>query len=300
MFNRILVATDFSDASEKAISRAVALGSRGKAAVGLCHVAPEPVPPGTGVPDWLKTMAPDKAESDTRAKEAMDRVAETLRKEGVDDVTSYLGHGDPYAAIVRRAEVFNADLLIVGSHGRTGLARMLLGSVAEKVVRYAPCPVLVARQGPEAGPIVTTTDFSDVSKVGMRMATQEAEKSGDPLVAIHVLDMSSPAGLTYSINIPGMASAFEGTDVQRELSVDLQKTLAEVTSGARINASAEVFVGDPAMAVVHRAEDLKARLIVVSTHGRTGLQRMLMGSVAEKIVRHAHTSVLAVRPVIRS
>ena len=145
MSTRILLATDFSDASEEATRTAYAIAARDHAVLGICHVIPKPIPANAQIPAWLGGHLPDDATIQRAATEALQKRAAELSTGGVKNVEAFVEEGEPYATIVKRAEAFGADLIVAGSHGRTGLSRMLLGSVAEKIVRHSPCPVLVVR-----------------------------------------------------------------------------------------------------------------------------------------------------------
>lgn len=295
MATRILLATDFSDASEEAMRQAHAIAARDHAVLGVCHEVPEALRESAQVPPWLQSQLPDNAEIRRRAKIALERRAIELTSGGVKKVDAFLEEGEGHAAIVKRAEAFGADLVVVGSHGRTGLTRILLGSVAEKVVRHAPCPVLVARKGPATGPVVTATDFSEASKPGMRAAATEAARTGSTLVVLHVFPLAWPGATPYAVDAAGLSAALSDTEALKRASADLDAAIQEAARGLLVQTKGEVLVGDPATLIVQRAEALQARLVVVATHGRTGLARALMGSVAERVVRLAHTSVLAVR-----
>lgn len=287
MLERILLATDFSDISDEAASQAQALAICDRATLGVCHVLPEPGSAHTESLAYLAGGVPTHAALAAGARQWLQSRAAALSAAGVARVETFLDEGDAYAAIVKRAEAFDADLLVVGSRGRTGIARMLLGSVAEKVVRDAPCPVFVARKSTSIGPIVSGTDFSPAAAIGLRAAAVEAARAGTSLVAIHALEL--PLG----------EHAFAIDAAVRDATAQLDRLLAEATRGLQAKAAGEVLMGDAASLLVQRAEELDARLVVISTHGRTGIARLLLGSVAEKVVRLAHTSVLAVRGVPR-
>ncbi len=295
MSTRILLATDFSDASEEATRTAHAIAARDHAVLGICHVIPEPMPANAQIPAWLGGHLPDDATIQRAATEALQKRAAELSTGGVKNVEAFVEEGEPYATIVKRAEAFGADLIVAGSHGRTGLSRMLLGSVAEKIVRHASCGVLVARKGPETGPVVTATDFSDASKPGLRAAAVEAARTGSPLVAIYVFDLAWPGATPYAVDASGLSAVLSDTEALRNANTELTKALGEATRGLLVQAKGEVLVGEPAAVIVRRTEEMGARLAVVSTHGRTGITRVLLGSVAERIVRLSHCSVLAVR-----
>jgi nucleotide-binding universal stress UspA family protein len=295
MPTRILLATDFSDASEEAARQAHAIAARDHAALGICHQVPLPVPAGTQLPPWVESQIETTIAMHKQAQAALEKRAVELSSGGVQKVEVFLEDGEGYAAIVKRADAWGADLIVVGSHGRTGLSRVLLGSVAEKVVRHASCPVLVARKAPHGGPVVTATDFSEAAKAGLRAAAVEAARNGSRLHVLYVFSLGWPGGTPFAVDASGLSSVTSDVEALRQANEELEKEIAEAKRGLLVHAEGEVLVGDPSSTIVRRAEDLGARLVALSTHGRTGLSRVLLGSVAERVVRLAHTSVLAVR-----
>lgn len=142
---RILVATDFSPHSQTALEYAAAFARAFGAEVMLCHVLERP--------DLISQLPPISEGyfppnmSELQEKHARVQCEQVLAAAGLSDARLLLLHGNPYAEIVRSAGEENADLIIVGTHGRGAIGHMLLGSVAEKVVRSAPCPVLTVRSG---------------------------------------------------------------------------------------------------------------------------------------------------------
>lgn len=134
---RILVATDFSDHARKALEQAALLARQSDAEIILCHI----IDPMLVVPSPID--APDRAASDARTK-----AERWLRDAGVENGRVLIEQGHAFAEIVRLARNEEADLVVLGSHGRGAIAHLLLGSVAERVVRKAPCSVLVVREGP--------------------------------------------------------------------------------------------------------------------------------------------------------
>ena len=138
---RILVPTDFSDAGKSALMYAVAFADQFGAAVDLFHVV-EPIPPGA-----LLSYMPMEELKQSMQKDAEDQM-EALHSAWEDyafPVQRIVVEGHPFVEIIRQAKESNADLIVMGTHGRGAIAHMLLGSVAEKTVRKAPCPVLTVR-----------------------------------------------------------------------------------------------------------------------------------------------------------
>jgi nucleotide-binding universal stress UspA family protein len=143
-FRRILHATDFSSASRRALARAIALARQNRAPLSIAHALPAPamlvgdgfVPPGT-------YEMIDRG-SRERARKQLTALVARARRAGVR-ATALLLDGVPHEQIPRAARRTRADLIVIGTHGRSGLSRVLLGSVAERVIRLAPCPVLTVR-----------------------------------------------------------------------------------------------------------------------------------------------------------
>jgi nucleotide-binding universal stress UspA family protein len=146
---KILVPIDFSEGSEPAIALAATLARTFKASIELVHVWQPPalIPlPVAVVPSGAVAMPINMEElARSTAGAEMKQVADRLRDEGVSDVRYRVGIGLPGRDIVELAELGHFDLIVMGTHGRGGIARALLGSVAEKVVRHAKCPVVTVR-----------------------------------------------------------------------------------------------------------------------------------------------------------
>lgn len=135
-FKTIMQPTDFSASSEKAYRLACTLAEPGETVVHVCHIQPLPVLAyGEVVTDLTVDAAKDAAKK---------QLAAIVAPAGLD-VQRHYCEGDPATEIVRFAEKLKADVIVLGTHGRTGLVRLLMGSVAEHVLRHAPCPVLVIR-----------------------------------------------------------------------------------------------------------------------------------------------------------
>lgn len=206
--------------------------------------------------------------------------------------------GDAVADVIfDYAEEIAADLVVMGTHGRKGIERAMLGSVAEKVVRRAHCPVLTVP--PDAGAngierIVVPVDFSEHATLALAHAAALAEEFGARLDALHVVyDVTFPSA--YGLEPVGVIGP-EVLDRSREA---LARLVSEVVpAGVRWEAHTEV--GYAATDIVRFAERHAAGLIVMTTHGWTGLKHFLLGSVTEKVVRHASCPVFRVHSFGRS
>jgi nucleotide-binding universal stress UspA family protein len=195
-------------------------------------------------------------------------------------------------AIRLYAEEVGADLVVMGTHGRTGWTRLALGSTAEHVLRQSPCPVLTvgARADAEAaGPVLAPLAFESSSDVALETALALAEGAGTRVVAVHVVepvDMPVP----YMMALPPVRA----TEVTARVEAALARWVGGAAGGA-VPVETEVRHGDPARQIAEAAAACGAGLVVQASHGRRGVGRWLLGSVAEGVVRHAPCPVLTLR-----
>jgi nucleotide-binding universal stress UspA family protein len=290
----VLVATDFSPPADEAIRQAEAWARRRRVELSAMHVAFQFLPMHPLFPQRNQRDISDLVTLESKlAQELSDRVVE-LTERPSDEFAVDVDFGEPYAAIVKRAEETDAGLVVVGSTGATELERVPLGSVAEKVLRYAHCSVLVARALPGSGVVLVASDLSDPAQPAVEAAARESRARGARLVVFHEIEpwSSLPDGL-------GVLGPLPPEPDVRTLE-QLRQGVKEILEGqlGRFGVQGEVRVattGDPASAIARAAEEEHADLVVVANRGRTGLARLALGSVAETVVRRAHCSVLAVR-----
>lgn len=293
MFKRILAATDSSEASWDAVRAAIRMAADSKAELAVAHVVPGRLESPLTSRRGAEFDASPLLELEQRVRTQLSARIEELA--GGQDVTLFIEAGEPYAEIIRRAEAFNADLVVLGSHGHSALERALLGSVAERVVRYAHGPVLVHRKCRGQGTVIAATDLSDPSLPAVRVGASQARERGAQLVLLHVVDVSMEAYAAAAGGLLGAIGALPPAGLQEERRQALTETLK--TALERENVPGEVLVleGSPALTIVRAAEEANAELVVVGTHGRTGLARIALGSVAERVIGGAPCPVLAVR-----
>jgi nucleotide-binding universal stress UspA family protein len=191
---------------------------------------------------------------------------------------------------VKRAESWDADLVVVGYRGTTGLARVWLGGVAEKVARLAHCPVLVVRPKSGNGRVVVGTDFSDPALPAVHAAFDEARRVEGEVILAHCLEM--PLMLPDGAGLTGAEVSAGQFD---EIEADATRRLEAAAAESPVPAECRLTRERPSVALVRLAEAVDADLVVVGTRGRTGIGRVLLGSVAEAVVRSAPCSVLVVR-----
>ena len=214
--------------------------------------------------------------------------------------------GITYEEICEAARELNADLIVVATHGYTGYKRMFLGSTAERVVQHSPCPVLVVRQhinrrnadvdlrtrsGFQLKKILLPTDFSECSQIALKYAVQLGRDFNAELRLVHVINPHAyPFGDLYA--------ALDPAELLREMEDAAQKRMRSMGAKARTRYSVRVIQGSPAAQICDAAND-DVDLLVISTHGRTVLGHILIGSIAEHVVRSAHCPVLVI-PARRS
>lgn len=202
---------------------------------------------------------------------------------------------DPAARIVTYAEDESTDLVVMGTHGRRGVERMLFGSVTEEVVRNAPCPTFTVRTDAEGPPnravrrVLAPVDFSEASEAAVQHAREIAFTYGAEIDLLHVVEepFYPPA---YGVD----PAAFPTADVVSNVEKQLGDMAREKIGYEHV--MIEARTGDPANEILDYTEGNEVDLIVIATHGRTGLDRMLLGSVAERVLRRAPTPVFIVKP----
>lgn len=302
MSARVLVATDLSEASDEAIRQAHVFAGVGGSLTAV-YVVPRLATTGLDPLFPASALQATLAVPDLESR-AMNAVAARVRAlTGRENVDVLARVGVPDQEIIAVAASVDGiapfDAIAVGSHGRTGLARMLLGSVAEKVARSAPCHVLVARHPPSDAPpvVVVATDLSEASDVAFDLAIREATRRSARLFAVHAIE--DPHVAAYS----ELAAAFGATalgpppEFDREVNDALASMLARKLAGSSVIGEPLVVHGAAAAALVRLTEEVAASLLVVGTGKKSTLERLALGSVAEKVIRHTHCSVLVGRHV---
>jgi len=195
-----------------------------------------------------------------------------------------------------------ADLIIMATHGLSGITRWWMGSVAEKVISEATAPVLLVRSkrptktgtADKLNPlrkILAPLDGSDVGESALAYAEILATKSQ---ASVDLLQVISPPG-TVEASLLGGPDWRKFVKAMRDAGEDYLKNIAERLNGKGIKSTYEVVTGDPADKIVEYADDKKVSLIAMSTHGRTGLARWVLGSIADKVLHGARIPILLVR-----
>lgn len=195
--------------------------------------------------------------------------------------------GNPINAIIEKARDF--DLIVMTTHGRTGFTRLMMGSVAEKIIRFAPVPVLVVEDGSRIKPlkkILLTTDFSDYSLKAVPFARAIGMASGADIDIIHVVSFEQFG------SIPQIQSAIDTKKKQMKLL--MSDRFDDMTQQVRTDVVSTNRSVHEKMTKI--AEEGEYNLIVMATIGRTGLEYLRLGSTASNIVRHVENPVFTINP----
>jgi len=286
MFDKLLFPTDGSDGAAAVFDHVLALADAHDATVHVVNVADTTRESVTTV----RGRVVDALEQ--AGAETVQQAATQASERGVPTVTEVL-QGEPYRTIVDYADTYDIDLVVMPTHGRRGLERFLLGSTTERVVRRAEVPVLTIRPDDDVSvrypyrTVLVPTDGSDPAAaaldVGLDVATAAA-------AAVHLLSVVDVTSLGVDVRADIQAAALE------EGAHDVVDAAAERATAAGIDPTTAVEFGGSVPAVVRSyVTDNDVDLVVVGTHGRTGFDRYVLGSVAEALVRTAPVPVLTVR-----
>ena len=288
----VLCATDLSVDADLAVTAANDLAGLFGSRIVFVHAVPYPAPAQVLFPHLVKgttdrLMAVSRVASETVAA----RVA-SLTGRPIESIDVRVDVGAPDEVIVETAEESGADLLVIGVAGSDSEGKGL-GATALRIARHAHCPVLVVRKGLSKGPVLAATDLSDPAQGALALASMLATKMEAPLVALHVVDYSPVVVVpeAFGPGIPIPVSEEEHKAILKAASERLVEALTKLD----IKADRLLEEGAPSDRVIAVADQIEASLVVVGTAGGGGLRRMLLGSVAEDVLRQATCSVLLVR-----
>jgi nucleotide-binding universal stress UspA family protein len=304
----VLLPTDFSERSLEAIAFTVPLLRRWKAQLELhlVHVVePEyPLVSMAAMPLILPEPSVGK-----RVRRHLKEVAEKYSLP-VPGENIHVVRGRPFEEICGLARVRAIDLIVTSTRGHSGLKHLLLGSTAERIVRYSPCPVLVVHppdgkrktnRGPaKFGRILVPIDFSECSLKGLAYAKALAKQLGSKLILLSSVAfqyyVTSDEYARYDLPLL-MQQAEKASRAQ-------MRELIETTDWDGIEVVSSLQIGHAGQQICARALEHRADLIVTTTHGTTGFKHILVGSTAEYVVQHASCPVLVVpsheRPAFRA
>ncbi|MFC7203106.1 universal stress protein [Haloferax namakaokahaiae] len=287
MLDRILFPTDGSAGATAVLEHAIEIADLHGAVLHLLHVAPHRV---------SEEESGDETERETRLTEGERFVAdaESRAEESAIETVAEVLSGEPYEAIIDYATSNEIDIIVMPTHGRSGLRRLLLGSTTERVVRRSEVPVLTVRPDEQEslrypyGQVLTPTDGSSCANEAVRFGCELATSTR---ATLHVLSV---------VNL-----AVFGADIRGPMLIDQLEEQAESAVSEASGIATDVGVEEITETTVHDIsvftgiqsyiEDNDIDVVVLGTHGHTGLDRYMLGSVAEKLIRSSPVPVLTVR-----
>jgi nucleotide-binding universal stress UspA family protein len=298
--NKILCAVDLSDYSHRALEYAVAMGAYYDAtvtALHVCSVAPVVTPTPFGL-EGMQVISLPAVDREAIAAAVRRFAAQVPAMSAVDvRVTDGLKVADE---VLAQADLLAADIIVVGSHGRSGFERLLLGSTADRILRKSRRPVLVVppRAGEGHGPpvvpfkrILCPVDFADSSSRALEYALQLAEEADAHLTLLHALELPPDLHelLPLTVDVPGLRSTAAAARHTR--------LEALVPQGARSYCTIDIRVveGKAYRQILNLASETAADLIVMGVHGRGAVDVAVFGSNTQSVLRGAVCAVLTVR-----
>jgi nucleotide-binding universal stress UspA family protein len=284
---RLLLATDGSEFSEGAIREAIQLAKRCGSTLSALMVI-ESNPEYAGIAPQLV----EKAEKAARAH--LDAITARARQEGVV-LGSIIREGeDSYNYIAEEAVKNKSTMLIMGRHGRKGLKRLVMGSTTARVIGHAPCSVLVVPRAAQVDfkSIVVATDGSKHSAAAASDAIGIAKRNKSKLTVVSVVpsELMTQADIDFAMIQREHLAEKEMNEAEK-----YAKAVKDAAKNEGVEVQAFVISGKPANVIIETARETKADLIVLGSHGRTGLDKLLMGSVAERVIVLSSCAVLVAK-----
>ena len=299
--SNILVPTDFSTYANYALKYAVALAKQFGATLHFAHVIDRAALAGVRGNEMWMGESESHAIIESMREHATSRMAHLKQIADDEGVVSHehVVLGSPTQEILGLIDKTEATLVVMATHGRSGVEHLVFGSVAEKIVRQSPVPVFSVKHPEhefvkeydlslEVKRILFPTDFSPYSEKGLPFARSLAKEFNATLVVFHATEV--PVVLPEVMADAAIQLGPQLEDESREL---VQKMCADITD---VKVEGEVRTGFAHREICAYAAESGVDLIVIPTHGRSGLGHVLFGSVAEKVVRVARCPVLTIRP----
>ncbi|MDF1609332.1 universal stress protein [Hoeflea sp. YIM 152468] len=282
---KLMVATDFSERSDRALRRATLLARQFGATITLIHVVDDDHP--------RRIVDAEHAAAST----LLQQMAATLLEVDGVECESHVVLASPFAGIIEAVENMRPDLLVIGPHRRQVLKDVFIGTTAERLIRLVSCPVLMVN-APPAGRyrhVMQTTDLSESSCDALQRFPALGIGKEARNTLLHIFN--APAlRLVMSHAMPKGERDRYLADEQKAASRDLEEFVVTAKLG-NVLPKVRYEAAVTHLEILTAAESEKADLIVVSTHGRTGLAKLLIGSVTEKVLLSSSIDVLAIPPM---
>jgi len=294
---KLLFPTDFSKCADQALNHAVFYAEKYGAELHILHAI-------TLFADQPDVLHKEFLETDDMIKniernfeEQMIKVARKHENKEIKIFKSCKRGISAAPTILEYASEKDVDLIIMGTQGRRGLAHIMLGSTAEEVVRMADCPVFTIREKETAKPIkafqqiLVPVDFSEHSATAIAYAKRIAQDYDAQLQLLHIIENTTHPAFSLS----GKSSIYDFFPNIKEDSINKVKKMFDEANGPEVKSEIFIKDGHPAHETIEFSKEKGSDLIVISTHGLTGVDHFLLGSVSEKVVRRAFCPVFTVR-----
>ena len=291
--NKILIPTDFSRCAEQAFTHAIYFAKKYQSEIHILNV-------NTLFDDYHELLSNTSAANDIckMAEDSiniqMSKIIDNVNLENLKIIKSQKRGISAASIILDYSHDNDINLIVMGTHGRHGLGYLLLGSVAEEVVRFSPCPVFTIREEDEPKPIKKFTnilvpiDFSERSNLSIKYAKEIAKLYNSKLQLLHVIEDTIPAA--YSL--VGVSSIY---NLFPDLEDKSKKRLENLFNESNVKHENYIVNGHAAKEILNFSKTHNSNLIVIATHGLTGIEHFLIGSVAEKVVRMAQCPVFTTK-----
>ena len=301
---KILLATDGSREATLAAQAAVDFSNKTGSELHVVHVdtmphssganpLEAPLDPRYGPQVVPEAVDPGRPREESGPKpmpqEFLDNQITRVREAGGEVAEGYLRAGRPAEEIIGLSEEVGTGLIVTGSRGLSPLKRLVMGSTSETVVRYAPCSVLVVREGwPDDFPekMLLATDGSEEAKLAASTTADLAGKTGSQLHLVHIVDAP----------LLSHAYAQEATRVGRQAARELlDEQMERIRAAGAEPAEGHVRAGSPVAEIISVSEEIEAGLTILGSRGMSEIKRLVLGSVSEGVTRHAPCPVLVIR-----
>ncbi len=298
MFRKILFPTDFSGYSNGVLDHTLAWAEMFGADVHMLHVVTvhnfDPFNPDLGFPEVGLDLSLHES-----AEKQMEEIAGYAAGRATTVTRETRTGFSPWTEIVDAAVEQEVGLIVMATHGRRGLQKLFLGSTAEKVLEHAPCPLLLLRPDEDEVPpppgevesILLPTDFSDEASQAAPLALDLAGQFGAKLTLFHCVEQDVPPPYYAA----GITSIFELNDSILAVSREQMARLIPEDLAEKLNHDFAVREGRSARQIISYAREAAVDLIVMATHGYSGLEQALLGSTTDRVIRNTPCPVLVVR-----
>ncbi len=289
---RILVPTDFSETANLALRQAIILAEKTKAEIIVLHARLINEDSSVRLP---KKLAHLELAEDNIDAEISNYIKECIGEAGNIPIHHEVIRGhSAYSAILSFLNEHPVDLVVIGTHGRTNLEQLLLGSVAEKVVRYAPCPVVTIPRNYDLNTSIQTVvvpfDFSERARFALQTALELTSEAAT-IELLYVFEKEKKPAL----QLQGVYSNLDILpEIRKQAEQKIKELLSESNSASR-KINIIVSEGVPHKKIAEFVNKTQSDLVVMASQGQVGLDRFLLGSITERVIRSVHRPILTLK-----